>query len=171
MAALKFLYTHTLNRPEEVVRVPWPRTPKPLPDILSGTEVLPTHYFHLVFTLPAELRPVALCNRKALFYMLFAAASETLLELGRDPKHLGGLLAASNVNTKLARARELLDAERPASPSEGEDELVGTWLDQMLALTGEDLSVCPRCGIGRMIRSRIRPGTTFAEHPEGSDTS
>ena len=82
-----------------------------------------------------------------------------------------GLLAASNVNTKLARARELLDAERPASPSEGEDELVGTWLDQMLALTGEDLSVCPRCGIGRMIRSRIRPGTTFAEHAEGSDTS
>jgi integrase/recombinase XerD len=39
VAALKFLYTHTLNRPEEVVRIPWPRTPKPLPDILSGTEV------------------------------------------------------------------------------------------------------------------------------------
>ena len=39
VAALKFLYTHTLNRPEEVVRIPWPQTPKPLPDILSGTEV------------------------------------------------------------------------------------------------------------------------------------
>jgi len=39
VAALKFLYTHTLNRPEEVIRIPWPRTPKPLPDILSGTEV------------------------------------------------------------------------------------------------------------------------------------
>ncbi len=39
VAAFKFLYTHTLNRPEEVMRIPWPRTPKPLPDILSGTEV------------------------------------------------------------------------------------------------------------------------------------
>lgn len=39
VAALKFLYTHTLNRPEEVVRIPWPQTPKPLTDILSGTEV------------------------------------------------------------------------------------------------------------------------------------
>jgi site-specific recombinase XerD len=39
VAALKFLYTQTLNRPEEVVGIPWPRIPKPLPDILSGTEV------------------------------------------------------------------------------------------------------------------------------------
>ena len=39
VAALKFLYTHTLERPEEVVGIPWPRTPRPLPDILSGTEV------------------------------------------------------------------------------------------------------------------------------------
>jgi integrase/recombinase XerD len=39
VAALKFLYVHTLDKPEEVVRIPWPKTPKPLPDILSGTEV------------------------------------------------------------------------------------------------------------------------------------
>lgn len=39
VAALKFLYTHTLHRPEEVVRIPWPKTPKPLVDILSGSEV------------------------------------------------------------------------------------------------------------------------------------
>jgi integrase/recombinase XerD len=39
VAALKFLYAHTLERPEEIVGIPWPKTPKPLPDILSGSEV------------------------------------------------------------------------------------------------------------------------------------
>ena len=39
VAGLKFLYAVTLGRPEEVVRIPWPKVPRPLPDILSGTEV------------------------------------------------------------------------------------------------------------------------------------
>lgn len=39
VAAIKFFYTHTLRRPEEVAQIPWPRVPKPLPDILSGSEV------------------------------------------------------------------------------------------------------------------------------------
>ncbi len=59
--------------------------------------ILPTNYFHLVFTLPADLRSVALCNRKVVYDMLFAAASETLLELGRDEKHLGATLGITAV--------------------------------------------------------------------------
>jgi integrase/recombinase XerD len=39
VAALKFLYRHTLQRPEEVVKIPWPKVPRPLPNVLSGTEV------------------------------------------------------------------------------------------------------------------------------------
>jgi site-specific recombinase XerD len=39
IAGLKFLYSHTLGRPEEVVRLSWPKVPRPLPDILSGTEL------------------------------------------------------------------------------------------------------------------------------------
>jgi hypothetical protein len=59
--------------------------------------ILPTHYFHVVFTLPASLRPLARRNPRALFDMLFAAASETLLELGRDPKWLGAELGVTSV--------------------------------------------------------------------------
>jgi integrase/recombinase XerD len=39
VAALKFLYIETLHRPEVVAHVPWPKVPRSLPDILSGTEV------------------------------------------------------------------------------------------------------------------------------------
>jgi site-specific recombinase XerD len=39
LAAIKFLYGTTLRRPEEVVALPWPKVPRRLPDILSGTEV------------------------------------------------------------------------------------------------------------------------------------
>jgi hypothetical protein len=52
-------------------------------------EILDVKYFHVVFTLPRELAPLALQNRRALYSMLFRAASETLLTLGRDPKYLG----------------------------------------------------------------------------------
>jgi len=52
----------------------------------------PVHYFHVVFTLPSELRTVAMRSREAVFDIRFASASQTLLELGRDPKRLGGEL-------------------------------------------------------------------------------
>jgi hypothetical protein len=59
--------------------------------------ILPTHYFHVVFTLPAPWRALARRNRRPVFSMLFAAASETLLELGRDPKWLGAELGITAV--------------------------------------------------------------------------
>jgi hypothetical protein len=52
-------------------------------------EVLDVEYFHVVFTLPHELAPLALQNRRTVYGMLFRAASETLLTLAREPKHLG----------------------------------------------------------------------------------
>jgi DNA-directed RNA polymerase subunit RPC12/RpoP len=53
--------------------------------------LLPVGCFHVVFTLPSALKTIALRNRKALFNALFAAASQTLIELGKDPKRLGGI--------------------------------------------------------------------------------
>ena len=55
-------------------------------------ELLEVPYFHVVFTLPHELGPVALQNQKKLYTLLFRAASRTLLELGKDPKRLGAQL-------------------------------------------------------------------------------
>lgn len=60
-------------------------------------ELLPVPYFHLVFTLPHELNPLAQGNPRALYAMLFAAASETLIGFGENPRWLGGEIAATLV--------------------------------------------------------------------------
>jgi hypothetical protein len=52
-------------------------------------ELLPTGYVHVVFTLPHRLAPLALQNKKVLYDLLFRASAETLLEVARDPRHLG----------------------------------------------------------------------------------
>lgn len=59
--------------------------------------ILPTGYFHVVFTLPEELRGLALYNRRRVFDLLFEAASRTLLALGRDPRRLGAQLGVTAV--------------------------------------------------------------------------
>lgn len=60
-------------------------------------ELLPVPYFHLVFTLPHELNALAQGNPRSLYSMLFAAASETLTELGANRRWLGGQIAATLV--------------------------------------------------------------------------
>ena len=52
-------------------------------------ELLPTRYVHVVFTLPAQLAPLALQNKKLIYGLLLRASAETLLEVARDPRHLG----------------------------------------------------------------------------------
>ncbi len=52
-------------------------------------DVLPVNYFHVVFTLPEQLRALALRNQEAIYQILFRASSQSLQELTRDPKHLG----------------------------------------------------------------------------------
>jgi len=52
-------------------------------------ELLPVPYVHVVFTLPQELAPLALHNKKILYDLLFHASAATLLEIAADPKHLG----------------------------------------------------------------------------------
>ena len=58
--------------------------------------VLPTHSFHVVFTLPKQLRPLAAVNSAVLYNLLFKCASETLIELGENPKWLGAKLGVTS---------------------------------------------------------------------------
>src|SRR6202007_92958 len=52
-------------------------------------ELLPTRYVHVVFTLPHELAPLTLQNKKVIYDLLFRASAETLLEVARNPRNLG----------------------------------------------------------------------------------
>ena len=52
-------------------------------------ELLPVPYFHVVFTLPAPIADIAYQNKASVYGILFKAASETLLTIAADPKHLG----------------------------------------------------------------------------------
>ncbi len=54
--------------------------------------LLPVAYFHVVFTLPDQLRPLVLKNQRLLYSLLFRAASQTLQQLAADPKRLGAQL-------------------------------------------------------------------------------
>jgi len=52
-------------------------------------ELLPVGYYHLVFTIPHQLNSLCLQNKKQMYGILFKAASQTILELSKDTKHLG----------------------------------------------------------------------------------
>ncbi len=53
------------------------------------SELLPAPYFHVVFTVPAQIAAVALQNKAVVYDILFKAAAETIRLIAADPKHLG----------------------------------------------------------------------------------
>jgi Putative transposase/Transposase zinc-binding domain len=60
-------------------------------------ELLPVEYYHVVFTLPAPISDIAYQNKRVIYTILFKAASETLLTIARDPKHLGARIGLTLV--------------------------------------------------------------------------
>ena len=52
-------------------------------------ELLPVEYFHVVFSVPHELTPVAAAHPARFYTLLFRAVRETLLEIAATPRHLG----------------------------------------------------------------------------------
>src|SRR4029453_121586 len=62
-----------------------------------GAALLPVGYFHVVFTLPAEVAAIAFHNKALVYDLLFKAASETMLTIAADPKHLGARIGITAV--------------------------------------------------------------------------
>ena len=72
--------------------------------------LLPTHYFLVTFTLPAELRPLARSHQRTIYNLLFGAASQALLKLAQDPRFCGGLIG-------IGRRAPHLDPQPALSPA------------------------------------------------------
>ena len=60
-------------------------------------ELLPVAYYHVVFTLPAPIADIAYANKAVIYNALFKAASEALLTIAADPKHLGAKIGVTMV--------------------------------------------------------------------------
>ncbi len=60
-------------------------------------DLLPVGYFHVVFTVPAEIADIAFHNKAVVYDLLFRAASETMLTIAADPRHLGARIGLTAV--------------------------------------------------------------------------
>ena len=60
-------------------------------------DLLPVEYFHVVFTLPAEIAQIAFWNKKAVYGLLFRASAETVMTIAADPKRLGAKVGMTSV--------------------------------------------------------------------------
>ncbi len=60
-------------------------------------DLLPVEYFHVVFTLPAQIARIAYWNQKAIYDLLFRASAKTLATIAADPKHLGAKIGMTSV--------------------------------------------------------------------------
>jgi hypothetical protein len=60
-------------------------------------DLLPVGYFHVVFTLPAEIAEIAYQNKAVVYDLLFRAASETMITIAADPRHLGARIGITAV--------------------------------------------------------------------------
>ena len=60
-------------------------------------DLLPVEYFHVVFTLPAEIARIAYWNKRAVYGLLFKASAETVATIAADPKRLGAKVGMTSV--------------------------------------------------------------------------
>ena len=60
-------------------------------------DILPVQYYHIVLTLPSELKNLVYSNKQIFYNILFKSASQTLLELTKDSKYLGAQIGITSI--------------------------------------------------------------------------
>ncbi len=60
-------------------------------------DLLPVEYFHVVFTMPAEIAQIAYWNKRAVYGLLFRASAETVTTIAADPKRMGAKVGMTSV--------------------------------------------------------------------------
>ncbi|MEY9164726.1 putative Zn-ribbon and HTH transcriptional regulator [Sinorhizobium fredii] len=63
----------------------------------GAADLLPVEYFHVVFSLPAEIAQIADWNKKVAYDLLFRVSAETLSTIAADPRHLGARIGMTSV--------------------------------------------------------------------------
>ena len=121
-----------------------------------AADILPVPYFHVVFTLPAEIAAIAFCNRRVVFDILFRTAAETLRTIAEDPRHggvrIGGTAVLHTWDQKLLFHPHL----HVVVPNSGFDAASGEWK------TGSDTFLAPVKVIASLFRRRFLEGLARA---------
>lgn len=60
-------------------------------------DLLPVEYFHVVFTLPAEIARIAYWNKRAVYGLLFKSSAQTVMTIAADPKRMGARVGMTSV--------------------------------------------------------------------------
>jgi len=90
-------------------------------------KLLPTDYFLVTFTLPAELRPAAWQHQRLMYAALFTAATQTLKAFGFNPKHLGAQMGMTAVLHTHSRRLAYHPHIHVITPGGGVDVKQGLW--------------------------------------------
>ncbi|RLA55418.1 MAG: IS91 family transposase [Gammaproteobacteria bacterium] len=61
------------------------------------SDLLPVQYFHVVFTVPAQIAEISLQNKRVMYDILMRASAQTLTKVAADPKHLGARIGFLSV--------------------------------------------------------------------------
>ncbi len=121
--------------------------------------MLPTHYFHITVTVPEELRAVLRANQRDGYAALMKTAAEAIIELARDPRHVGGIVGVwvpgQNGQIQSGAVLTLNSGRRPpgcrGARCAGYPEAAAT------SPTSHPIPIVPIRGRVRMPRSARRP--------------